>query len=165
MASSTLAIFEPDKNEFLSLLVRLAISDSSPSSMAVLQSVLALSSFHRHGLHADVFRFKARALRALIISSNHSIESPPVVQHIAASMILCHLEVCPSMGLYLLLNKYSPARSRCSECQMKYPCGSVSDVWFIYFYLLGLESYIRSIVLVLLLPFHGMGGLILRRHC
>ncbi|KAK9427515.1 fungal-specific transcription factor domain-containing protein [Lipomyces doorenjongii] len=92
-ASSTLAIFEPDKNEFLSLLVRLALSDSSPSSMAVLQSALALSSFHRHGLQADVFRFKARALRTLITSCTPSIESPTVVQHIAASMILCHLEM------------------------------------------------------------------------
>ncbi|KAE9376312.1 hypothetical protein N431DRAFT_331088 [Stipitochalara longipes BDJ] len=93
MASSTLAIFEPDKNEFLSLLVRLALSDSSPSSKAVLQSALALSSFHRHGLQADVFRFKARALRALIISCNYCVESSTVVQHIAASMILCHLEM------------------------------------------------------------------------
>jgi hypothetical protein len=106
MASSTLAIFEPDKNEFLSLLVRLALSDSSPSSMAVLQSALALLSFDRHGLQADVFRFKARSLRALIISCNHYFESPTVVQHIAASMILCHLEVCSSMGLYLFWNKH-----------------------------------------------------------
>lgn len=108
MASSTLAIFEPDKSEFLSLLVRLALSDSSPSSMAVLQSALALSSFHRHGLQADVFRFKAHALRAMITSCNHCIQSPTVVQHIAASMILCHLEVCSGMGLYLL-NKHLPA--------------------------------------------------------
>lgn len=102
VASSTLAIFEPNKNEFLGLLMRLALSDSSPSSMAVLQSTLALSSFHRHGLQADVFRFKARALRALVISSNHGIESPTVVQHIAASMVLCHLEVCSSIGLCVL---------------------------------------------------------------
>jgi hypothetical protein len=102
-ASCTLAIFEPDKNEFLSLLVRLVLSDSSPSSVAVLQSALALSSFHRHGLQADVFRFKARALRTLITSCNHSIESPTLVQHIAARMILCHLEVCSSLVLYLLI--------------------------------------------------------------
>lgn len=108
-ASSTLAVFEPNKNEFLSLLLRLALLDSSPSSMAVLQSALAVSSFHRHGLQADVFRFKARALRTLITSCNHCIESPTVVQHIAASMILCHLEVCSSLGLCLLLNKHSPA--------------------------------------------------------
>ncbi|ODQ69984.1 hypothetical protein LIPSTDRAFT_36176, partial [Lipomyces starkeyi NRRL Y-11557] len=93
-ASSTLAIFESDKNEFLGLLLRLALSDSSPpSSVAVLQSALALSSFHRHGLQASVFRFKARALRTLIIASKHCIESPTVFQHIAASMILCHLEM------------------------------------------------------------------------
>ncbi|EED15835.1 hypothetical protein TSTA_009570 [Talaromyces stipitatus ATCC 10500] len=92
-ASSTLAIFDPDRNEFLSLLVRLALSDSAPSSMAVLQSALALSSFHRHGLQGDVFRFKARALRTLITSCTPSIESSTVVQHIAASMILCHLEM------------------------------------------------------------------------
>ncbi|KAH7235331.1 fungal-specific transcription factor domain-containing protein, partial [Fusarium tricinctum] len=92
-ASSTLAIFESDKNEFLSLLLRLALSDSSPSSVAVLQSALALSSFHRHGLQASVFRFKARALRTLIISSKHCVESSTVFQHIAANMILCHLEM------------------------------------------------------------------------
>lgn len=92
-ASSTLAIFESDKNEFLSLLLRLALSDSSPSSVAVLQSALALSSFHRHGLQASVFRFKARALHTLIISSKHCVESPTVFQHIAANMILCHLEM------------------------------------------------------------------------
>jgi Fungal specific transcription factor domain len=99
-ASSTLAIFDPDKNEFLSLLVRLALSDSAPSSMAVLQAALALSSFHRHGLQGDVFQLKARALRTLITSCTPSIESPTVVQHIAASMILCHLEVCSILGLY-----------------------------------------------------------------
>jgi hypothetical protein len=96
MASYTLVTFEPDKNEFLSLLVRLALSESSPSSTAVLQSALALSSFHRHGLQANVFRFKGRALRALIISSNRCVESAAAVQHIAASMILCHLEVSPT---------------------------------------------------------------------
>ncbi|KAK9327061.1 hypothetical protein V1520DRAFT_284147 [Lipomyces starkeyi] len=108
-ASSTLAIFESDKNEFLGLLLRLALSDSSPSSVAVLQSALALSSFHRHGLQASVFRFKARSLRTLIIASKHCIESPTVFQHIAASMILCHLEVCSSMSLCLLSNNHSPA--------------------------------------------------------
>jgi hypothetical protein len=159
MASSTLAIFEPDKSEFLSLLVRLALSGSSPSSIAVLQSALALSSFHRHGLQADVFRFKAHALRAMITSCNHCIQSPTVVQHIAASMILCHLEVCSGMGYIFWTNTYQ--RSRCSECQMNYLCGSVSDVWSIYFYLLSLERYIGTTVLVPLQPFHEMGGLIL----
>ncbi|KAI2627604.1 fungal-specific transcription factor domain-containing protein [Hypoxylon sp. NC1633] len=92
-ASSNLAVFEPDKNEFLGLLLRLALSDSSPSSAAVLQSALALSSFHRHGLQASVFRFKARALHTLVISSKHCTESSTVVQHVAANMILCHLEM------------------------------------------------------------------------
>ncbi|KFY80601.1 hypothetical protein V499_00572 [Pseudogymnoascus sp. VKM F-103] len=92
-APSTLAIFEPDKNEFLGLLVRLALLDSSPSSSAVLQSALALSSLHRHGLQADVFQFKARSLRTLITSYDHCLESQTVVQHIAACMILCHLEM------------------------------------------------------------------------
>jgi hypothetical protein len=96
--SSTLSIFEPDKNEFLSLLVRLALSNSSQSSVAVLQSVLALSLFQRHGLQADVFRFKERALRTLIASCSHGIETPTIVQHIAARMILCHLEVYSSLA-------------------------------------------------------------------
>lgn len=100
-ASSTLAIFELNKHEILSVLVRLALSDSSPSSMAVLQSALALSSFHWHGPQADVFRFRARALRTLITSCKPGIEVPTVVQHIAASMILSHLEVCSSLGLHV----------------------------------------------------------------
>ncbi|PON20692.1 hypothetical protein TGAM01_v210477 [Trichoderma gamsii] len=92
-APFTLAIFEPNKTDFLSLLIRLALSDSSPASMAVLQSALALSSFHRNGLKADVYRLKARALRILITSCIPSIEDPMIVQHIAACMILCHLEM------------------------------------------------------------------------
>lgn len=109
IAPSTLTIFEPDKNEFLGLLLRLALSDSSPSSVAVLQSALAFSSFHRHGPQAPVFRLKARALRTLIISSRDCVKSTTVVQHIAASMILCHLEVCSSRNLRLRLSKHSLA--------------------------------------------------------
>lgn len=89
--------------------MRLALSDSSPSSMAVLQSALALSSLHRNGLQADVYQFKARALRTLITSCIADVKGPPIVQHIAASMILCHLEVCSSLGLCLFLNKYLSA--------------------------------------------------------
>jgi hypothetical protein len=44
---------------------------------------------------------------------------------------------------------------------MNYLCGSVSDVWSIYFYLLSLERYIGTTVLVPLQPFHEMSGLIL----
>jgi hypothetical protein len=98
-ATFTLAIFEPDKIEILGLLMRLALSDNSPASMAVLQSALALSSFHRNGLKADVYRLKARALRILITSCIPCIEDLMVVQHIAASMILCHLEVCLRLGV------------------------------------------------------------------
>lgn len=110
-APSTLATFEPDKHEIVSLLVRLALSNSSPSSMAVLQSALALSSFHRHGLQAGVFRFRARALRTLITSCTPSIKVLTIVQHIAASMILCHLEVCLSWSLQicaLMSTKFLP---------------------------------------------------------
>lgn len=134
-----LAIFEPDKNDFLGLLMRLALSDSSPSSVAVLQSAFALSSFHRHGLQASVFRFKARALRALIISSNHCTGSPTIFHHIAASMILCHLEVCSSMDPCLLFRTTTHPRFRCLKCQIQYPYGSVSDFWSNHFYLPGLE--------------------------
>lgn len=129
-APFTLAIFEPDKSDFLGLLIRLALSDSSPASMAVLQSALALSSFHRNGLKADVYRLKARALRILITSCVPSIKDPMIAQHIAACMILCHLEVCLRLCLYpLWTNAYQ--HSRCSECQTQYPCGFVSGTWFI----------------------------------
>ena len=44
---------------------------------------------------------------------------------------------------------------------MKYPCGSVSDVRSIYFYLLSLRRFIQSTVLVLVLSCYEIGRLIL----
>lgn len=85
-----LAIFEPDKSGLVSLLVRLALFDDSSPSVAVLQSALALSSLHRHGLQGQASRFKARALRAMITSCTHRTA---MIQHAAANMLLCHLEV------------------------------------------------------------------------
>jgi len=92
-ASSTLAIFDPDKEEFLSMLLRLALSDNSTPSVAVLQSALALSSLHRHGLQVDAYRLKLRALRTLVSSAKECLENSTIIQHIAADMILCHFEV------------------------------------------------------------------------
>jgi hypothetical protein len=86
--------------------MRLALSDSSPSSAAVLRSALALSSLHRHGLQSDAFRLKAHALRTLITSGKDCIEGPRIIQHIAAGMILCHFEVCLTFGVHLVLFKY-----------------------------------------------------------
>ncbi|EHK47828.1 hypothetical protein TRIATDRAFT_291123 [Trichoderma atroviride IMI 206040] len=127
-APSTLAIFEPNKSDFLGLLVRLALSDNSPASMAVLHSALALSSFHRNGLKADVYRLKARALRILITSCIPSIEDPLIVQHIAASMILCHLEV--SLKMLGMPNSVSVWFCHLSEAKHLIDNASVSSQCF-----------------------------------
>lgn len=92
-AFSALANFDSNHEELLSLLMRLALSDTSPSSVAVLQSVLALSSLHLYGMQPDAFRLKARSIRTLITSGKHCVESPRAAQHIAAGMILCYFQV------------------------------------------------------------------------
>lgn len=101
-----LAIFDPDKTELLSLLLRLALSDNSLPSVAVLQSTLALSSLHRFGLQPNAFQLKARALRTMIKSDMHGLERLRIIQHTAAGMILCHFEVFLKSSVHILLYKH-----------------------------------------------------------
>lgn len=105
-----LAIFEPDKNSLLSLLVRLALFGDSPPSLAVLQSALALASLHRNGQQGQASRFKAKALRAMIASSTHHTA---MIQHAAANMLLCHLEVHlqPRSPVVLKLTDFADERN------------------------------------------------------
>ena len=125
-AFTTLAIFGPDNDELLGLLLRLALSDNSPSSAAVLQSALALSSLHLYGPQANALQLKGHALRTLITSGKRQIKTSEIVQHIAAGMILCHYEVIrvpPTVKFYVTTNQ----TSRCSICLKHQHSGSVSD--------------------------------------
>ncbi|KPA39051.1 arginine metabolism regulation protein ii [Fusarium langsethiae] len=75
------------------ILTRMALSDKTPSSTAVLKSSLALASFHRdNALHATA-RSKVAALRALAESTQGFISVNDSACHIAAGIILCTLEI------------------------------------------------------------------------
>ncbi|KAH8893325.1 hypothetical protein GQ53DRAFT_745569 [Thozetella sp. PMI_491] len=76
-----------------SLMLRMALSERTPASAAVLTSILALASLHRFGcqLHAD--RFKVSAVQALAASSGTRMGAKEGMQHVAAGMLLCSFEV------------------------------------------------------------------------
>lgn len=93
IAFNSLATFDQDRLEFRNLLLRLALSNASPVSKAVLQSALALSSLHRYGVQEEATQHKISALQTLGASSKHSIDGPEGIQHLAAGMILAHFEV------------------------------------------------------------------------
>ncbi|KAH8898662.1 hypothetical protein GQ53DRAFT_791009 [Thozetella sp. PMI_491] len=101
-ASNILAIFDHDKKPFQTLLLRLAIFDTSH---AVLLAILALSSLHRYGLQPETLQLNSRVLHALGHLGNDRVDASSAIRHIATLMILCHFEVCVFSG-YLCGSKY-----------------------------------------------------------
>lgn len=75
--------------------MRAARSNKSSSATAVLRSILALSSLHRHGVQSQAFKLKIASLNALAAAatSESRLGLTEVVQHIAAGMLLCSFEV------------------------------------------------------------------------
>jgi len=72
--------------------MRVALSEGAASA-AVLQSLLALSSLHRHGLQSRAARLKLSALSALAASAKAGVNAYEAIFHIAALMLLCCFEV------------------------------------------------------------------------
>lgn len=93
-ASFSLMAFGHDALKIREILVRMALSDNSPSATAILQSTLALASYHRDKDHSRADRLKIAALRALAASTQGVIGVEESIRHIAAGMLLCTLEVC-----------------------------------------------------------------------
>ncbi|SPO07747.1 uncharacterized protein DNG_10442 [Cephalotrichum gorgonifer] len=75
-----------------SLIVRIALSGSSLSCVAVQRALLAISCLVRHGSGPQADRLKISAIRALIASTKAGISSEDVAQHIIAGMLLCLFE-------------------------------------------------------------------------
>jgi len=70
-----------------------ALSNDTPSSAAVLQSLLAFSYHHRYGLQPYASRLKLSALSALAASAKNGVDAHEVIPHVAALMLLCCFEV------------------------------------------------------------------------
>ena len=75
------------------VLLRVALSRGTQSSIAVLKSLLALSSLHRHGLQKHAARLKVSALSALAEAAKTGVEGKEAIAHVAALMLLCCFEV------------------------------------------------------------------------
>jgi hypothetical protein len=86
----------------------MALADSSPSSTAVRQALLGLSSLHRYGVQAQAFEFKISAINSLKAASFTSIGAAEALQHIAAGMLLCSFEIhrasCTSSQWHFFIN-------------------------------------------------------------
>ncbi|KAJ5108235.1 hypothetical protein N7456_004910 [Penicillium angulare] len=99
-ASSSLSTFGHDPKNLGGMLMRMAIVNETPSSAAVLRSLLALASLHRYGLQTQAAKLKIAALKALGTAANCEIGIMETLQHIAAGMLLCTFEIhqssCPS---------------------------------------------------------------------
>ncbi|RAK95682.1 Zn(II)2Cys6 transcription factor [Aspergillus ibericus CBS 121593] len=92
-ASRCLTTFGYDPTDLGRLLMRMALSDDSPTAVAILRAILALSSLHRDGLQAQAGRLKISALRALVAAPKTDITPAEAAQHVAAGMLLCSFDI------------------------------------------------------------------------
>ena len=83
------------------ILVNMALSKRTQASRAVLHSILALASYHRGNNHAFAAQMKCSALQALLDAIGPEIDASAAIEHIAAGIILCIVEVS-------ILNSFKP---------------------------------------------------------
>ncbi|KAI1196831.1 fungal-specific transcription factor domain-containing protein [Nemania serpens] len=94
IAFSTLATFSSDLPGLRDTLVRMALTNHTIPSRAVLHAILALSSLHRDGLQLQATRHKTVAVGALGASAKTGIQTTAeAAQHLAANMLLCSFEI------------------------------------------------------------------------
>ncbi|TRX88363.1 hypothetical protein FHL15_010739 [Xylaria flabelliformis] len=98
-AYSTLATFSLDLTDLRDLLIRLALSDHTIPSRAVLHAILALSSLVRDSFQLQAAQHKTAAVGALRASATNGINSTAeAAQHVATNMLLCSFEGTDSHG-------------------------------------------------------------------
>ncbi|KAL6238510.1 hypothetical protein BDW75DRAFT_247235 [Aspergillus navahoensis] len=92
-ASHALSVLGHDPKSIGDILIPMALTDSSLSSLAVRQALLGLSSLHRYGVQTQAFEFKVSAIKSLKAASHTSIGAAEALQHVAAGMLLCSIEI------------------------------------------------------------------------
>ncbi|KAK7211825.1 hypothetical protein V2G26_019003 [Clonostachys chloroleuca] len=91
-ASYSLVTFNQNTREFGDLLIKMAFSNDSSSSKAVLFALLALASRYRNGLQSQAVQFKTAAITELTRSAERSsLSTTEAAQHVAAGMLLALL--------------------------------------------------------------------------
>ena len=82
------------------IITRLAFSDDSTSTQAVVQSLLALATFYRTGDRQQTTELTVAALKSLRLSAQSGLSRDMSLQHIVASMLICSVEVCLPLLLH-----------------------------------------------------------------
>ncbi|KAI0197906.1 fungal-specific transcription factor domain-containing protein [Astrocystis sublimbata] len=137
-ASQSLAIFGRNPEELAYALVRLALLDDSVSSRAVWLSLLAFSATHRHHVYVQSVQYKISAIEALAAVPTNEISTKEAIQHIAAGMLLCSLEIhhtsCTSGQWihYIIAVKDVVQASNLSECTELSPDLALLLEWVYY---------------------------------
>jgi hypothetical protein len=86
-------IFASNQGDVLApILLKIAVSDASVSSTAVLHAILGLSSSHM-GRHEEALAYRASAVSLLSYSLGSGNTEKIAFQNIATSMLLCMFEV------------------------------------------------------------------------
>ncbi|KAI0102374.1 fungal-specific transcription factor domain-containing protein [Nemania sp. FL0031] len=94
IAFTTLATFTADLPGLRDTLVRMALTNQTITSRAVLHAILAFSSLQRDGLQLQATKHKTAAVSALGASVKNGIHTTTeATQHLAANMLLCSLEI------------------------------------------------------------------------
>jgi hypothetical protein len=92
---SALPAFDMNLTQLSGIITRLAFSDNSTSTQAVLQSLLALATFYRTGDRQQTTELTVAALKSLRLSAQSGLSRDMSLQHIVASMLICSVEVFP----------------------------------------------------------------------
>ncbi|UNI17470.1 hypothetical protein JDV02_003811 [Purpureocillium takamizusanense] len=93
VTSRSLPTFGYEPGVLCSVIMPMAMSDNSPSSTAVLLSLLALAALDRDGLQRRSISLKLQALSALRVSVLSPSSTMDLVRHVAAGMLLCSYEI------------------------------------------------------------------------
>jgi hypothetical protein len=88
VGAKTLLTFSPDAVALKNLVIRMALSDNTPSSTAVLHSLLALAQVNRDRRQVQTYKLAASAFRNLATSATTSLNRHEAVQHAVAGMLL-----------------------------------------------------------------------------
>ena len=73
--------------------MRMALSNESPGTAGVLNSLLALASIRRHGSQPEALKYRGRALAYLNESIARGLQGTEPCSHVATGMILSAYEV------------------------------------------------------------------------
>ncbi|KAK4450299.1 fungal-specific transcription factor domain-containing protein [Podospora aff. communis PSN243] len=92
-ATRALAIMGHTPSKLGDALIRIALASNTASAGALLKSLLAFSSLHRHDVHSQAVELKVDAIKALGVASGSThIGKREAIQHVATGMLLCSFE-------------------------------------------------------------------------